>query len=197
MACECNTPTEVRTFTYGVAGGMNVHYEGCRSVTHIPETPGVTTLSCRRCPNLKTVVIAGSATYAYFYNNPTLCSVATTGETNISVNVHDCPSLSVLVLRPNIVLSLVRCPMILHVPFVPRVDLSLGLQPFTYASRRYGASIAYYAQRTTTEAKVRRWVLRGRVAARARAGLCSAQRNSLLIPPLANIVVAYLATRWK
>lgn len=78
--------------------------------------------------------------------------------------------------------------MILHVPFVPRVDLSLGLQPFTYVSRRYDIV------RTSTEARVRRWVWRARVAARARAEFRCA---TWLIPPLANIVVAYLATRWK
>ncbi len=81
-------------------------------------------------------------------------------------------------------IELSECPLVLAIPFVLRVGLCLRQQPFTYVSRRY--DIVH----TTTEAKVRRWVWRGRVAARARA-----EALTWLIPPLANIVVGYLVPR--
>lgn len=141
------------------------------------------------CPNLKTINLPQKWDSMRCFHCPRLSSISGPGELR-TIELTDCPELRAIPVPAGMqFLYMYGCPLVRFIPFVPGLKLQIGRQPFTFVSRRYGA----HAMRTS-EAKVRRWIWRGRVAARARAELgCAA----LLISPLANIVVAYLAPRHR
>ncbi len=145
-------------------------------------------MACVACPNLKKIKLPQTLNVLYCARCPQLSAIVGPCEMD-RMELYSCPELRTIPIAVGVrALSILGCPFVLFVPFEPAItELRLCLQPFTYASRRYALAL-----HTTTEAKVRRWVWRSRVAARARA-----EALTWLIPPLANVVVGYLAPRQK
>ncbi len=144
-------------------------------------------LECHRCPNLKSIVMPKKMVKFSCEECPQLSTI-TGADVLGSINLHGCRELKSLpTFKKLIHFRMSGCPYITFLPYGRVASLVIFRQPFTHISRRYTNR-----SHTTTEAKVRRWVWRGRVAARARA-----ETLTWLIRPLANIVVVYLAPRWR